>query len=245
MRVHCQGLGREMADFAAMLNLNQGNQNCEEKMELVKMFVEYLEADNRGHKHKMHKHGHHGMHGRYGKHGHSKHHGRFGSFGRHGHHGHLGPHHHGHHGPHHHGHHGPHHHGHHGHHHHRHGFHGHNEKFRAQWTIDLTQDDREENTCVLETNRNPTSSHQENTTTSNEQQHSAVNMTNCKCSGFGRRPCRRSGRWMLCPYKRTNTTADNACQTEEPMTGDKETEENQEPENITSMVENINIENSE
>ncbi|KAF9409144.1 hypothetical protein HW555_011408 [Spodoptera exigua] len=199
------------------------------------MFVEYLQSD----KYKKHgielDHGHHGKCGRmFGKHGHGKLHGH----GKH--HGHGM--HHGHHGPHgHHGHHGPHRHGrshcHRG----RHGLHGpHKGKFWARWTIDLTTDESDNNTNnTIESGRNPSpppNETQEQQQGTNKEKQNDKNKCDCKCSRkgryggrFGHGKCHKQNKQSV-PESNTTESPANA---EEPQA------------NLTEMVENINIENSE
>uniref|UniRef100_A0A2A4K123 Uncharacterized protein n=1 Tax=Heliothis virescens TaxID=7102 RepID=A0A2A4K123_HELVI len=221
MRGSCKRFGPEMCDFSTLST---------EKQELVKMFVDYLQSDKR----KSHGHGHHGHHGKFGKHGH----GKFGHFGKHGHgrhgmhvgrhgpHGHCGPH--GRRGPHGHGGHGrPHGHCHRG----RHGLHGKHGKFWAQWSIDLTEesDDSQAMESAVETGRNPSPPPAETT----NQEDEGNNTDKCKCSCFGRKHGGRFGRRKL--HKRNQAPmAENSSQTEDNT-----------QENLTEMVENINIDTTE
>ncbi|XP_047025948.1 cold and drought-regulated protein CORA-like [Helicoverpa zea] len=228
MRISCKRSGSEMCDFSALST---------EKQELVKMFVDYLQSDTL--KHHGHGQGHHGHHGRFGKDGH----GKFGHFGKHGMHGgRHGPHsmHGGRHGPH--GHCRPHglrgHHGHGGHgrphghcHRGRHGLHGKHGKFWAQWTVDLTEES-DDSQNMVETGRNPSPPPAETT----DQGAEGNNTDNCKCSRFGRRHGGRFGKWKL-QKKNQVPVAENSSQTED------NTDNTQE--NLTEMVENINIDITE
>lgn len=227
MRVQCQR--KEMADLTHHFDLNHSR---EKKLELVKMLLDSIKADKC--KQKIKKGGHHHHHGMSG----------FGRFWKHGH---GGP-----------GHHGHHHfkHKRHGHHHdffrrseHHHGWYGrhrlnchdkqrHPEEINAMLLIDLTEDDQDNVNDSVSESPNQIAS------TSNEQNNESVTNTNCKCTRFPRRHCGRRGRSINELYKmisNESTAKDNATQTDKPMDGDDEVER----ENITTMVENITIENFE
>lgn len=237
MRVRCRHSGPEMVDSTSVLNLNTVNQLSKEKQELLKKFVEYLASDkNKNHDQvSFGKHVHGKHHGRYGHHGNHhgshSHHGRcqkFSGFGRHGH----GMHHvrYGHHGPHsHHGHHDLHNH--------------HRGKFWAHWTVDLTDDEFDDNTKrVVEPEANPSSSPQENDSSNDKGQGAEEDkQCNCKCSRSnypGRHHHGRFGRWRRSPYKRSEVSrTDNTSQ------NDGHIEETQD--NLTIMEDNINIEHAE
>ncbi|XP_026732281.1 collagen alpha-1(XXIII) chain-like [Trichoplusia ni] len=218
-----------------------------EKQELLKMFVKFLQSDKLEHDLKMRCRGRHGIFGRgFGKHGHGMHHGRHGHhgpLGHRGHHGHHGGPHgfgrphcnrgsHGPYGPH--GRHGPH--GSHG----RHGprgcfgHHGHDhmEKRGPHWIIDLTYNETDDVNDPQDNEQNASGSQAQDNDVQGQN-----DCNECKCSRFERHHRGRLGRWRLSPYKRREmpaSAAENSCQTDGNETQD----------NLTVMVENINIENA-
>lgn len=251
---HCEkDVGTKVAAFTNYLGSSNPNQETPnlttENVELLTKFATFLQEQK--HEKRMHMHGHEDGHW-HGKHGH-----KHGKFGKHGHHGMFG-HHFGRHGPY-----GKMGHGHHGHD--GHGIHGkhgfefgkhfehekhfgkHHKHGKHFWKhVAMVNMDNPDQTIVIEDNgceandSNTSPPPQENTTVANVvEQSSAVNKAQCvherKGHCCGRR--RHAQEWVIVP--RPAEAQQGLSQTT------PQTERNKPPQdNLATMVENINIENS-